>query len=219
MLHDPRVRKLSFTGSTEVGRILLREAADNVISCSMELGGNAPFIVFDDADIPAAVEGALIAKMRNGGEACTAANRFYVHEAVADEFTTTFAGPAGGVEGRPRPRRGHRTRPAGQRGHQVQGGRAGGRRHVAGGAKVVTGGGKPDRRGFFYEPTLLDGVPAQAAILDTEIFGPVAPVVRFDRRGGRDPMGERDGVRPGVLRVYAGPGPRAAGRPRRSRRA
>ncbi len=84
MLHDPRVRKLSFTGSTEVGRILLREAADTVISCSMELGGNAPFIIFEDADIPAAVEGALIAKMRNGGEACTAANRFYVHEAVAD---------------------------------------------------------------------------------------------------------------------------------------
>src|SRR5579875_1975450 len=91
MLNDPRVRKLSFTGSTEVGRILLREAAETVVSCSMELGGNAPFIVFEDADIPAAVEGALIAKMRNGGEACTAANRFYVHEAVAGEFTQAFA--------------------------------------------------------------------------------------------------------------------------------
>src|ERR1700752_4166588 len=91
MLNDPRVRKLSFTGSTEVGRILLREAADTVVNCSMELGGNAPFIIFDDADIDAAVEGALIAKMRNGGEACTAANRFYVHEAVADDFSRAFA--------------------------------------------------------------------------------------------------------------------------------
>src|SRR6202042_3430444 len=91
MLNDPRVRKLSFTGSTEVGRILLREAAETVVNCSMELGGNAPFIIFEDADIDAAVEGALIAKMRNGGEACTAANRFYVHEAVADEFIATFS--------------------------------------------------------------------------------------------------------------------------------
>ena len=91
MLADPRVRKLSFTGSTEVGRMLLRTAADTVINCSMELGGNAPFLVFEDADLDAAVEGALMAKMRNGGEACTAANRFYVHEAVADEFTARFA--------------------------------------------------------------------------------------------------------------------------------
>src|SRR5271165_7245746 len=91
MLNDPRVRKLSFTGSTEVGRILLREAAETIVNCSMELGGNAPFIIFDDADIPAALEGALIAKMRNGGEACTAANRFYVHEAVAGQFTARLA--------------------------------------------------------------------------------------------------------------------------------
>src|SRR5580693_5525411 len=91
MLHDDRVRKLSFTGSTEVGRVLLREAADRVVNVSMELGGNAPFIIFEDADVDAAVEGALIAKMRNGGEACTAANRFYVHEAVADEFSRAFA--------------------------------------------------------------------------------------------------------------------------------
>src|SRR5579859_2820395 len=91
MIDDPRVRKLSFTGSTEVGRILLAQAAKTVVSTSMELGGNAPFIIFEDADIPAAVEGALIAKMRNGGEACTAANRFYVHEAVAGEFIAAFA--------------------------------------------------------------------------------------------------------------------------------
>jgi succinate-semialdehyde dehydrogenase/glutarate-semialdehyde dehydrogenase len=179
MLHDPRVRKLSFTGSTEVGRILLREAADNVISCSMELGGNAPFIIFDDADIPAAVEGALIAKMRNGGEACTAANRFYVHEAVADEFTKTFAarlaalkvGPGLDEDTELGPLVNEDTRS--KVAELVDGATS------ADGAKVVTGGRKPDRRGFFYEPTLLDGVPAHAAILDTEIFGPVAPVVRF----------------------------------------
>ena len=155
MLHDPRVRKLSFTGSTEVGRILLREAADNVISCSMELGGNAPFIIFDDADIHAAVEGALIAKMRNGGEACTAANRFYVHEAVADEFTKTFAarlaalkvGPGLDEDTELGPLVNEDTRS--KVAELVDGA-------TSGGATVVTGGRKPDRRGFFYEPTLLD---------------------------------------------------------------
>src|SRR5207248_11618796 len=91
MLADPRVRKLSFTGSTEVGRVLLETAAKTVTNCSMELGGNAPFLIFDDADLDAALEGAFLAKMRNGGEACTAANRFYVHERVADEFTARFA--------------------------------------------------------------------------------------------------------------------------------
>src|ERR1700741_3009657 len=95
MLNDPRVRKLSFTGSTEVGRILLREAAETVVNTSMELGGNAPFIVFGDADLDAAVEGALIAKMRNGGEACTAANRFYVEAAVADDFARRLAASMG----------------------------------------------------------------------------------------------------------------------------
>src|SRR6201982_4190645 len=90
MLSDPRVRVVSFTGSTEVGRTLLHAAADNVVKPAMELGGNAPFIIFEDADIDAAVEGAMLAKMRNGGEACTAANRFYVHEAVADEFNAAF---------------------------------------------------------------------------------------------------------------------------------
>jgi succinate-semialdehyde dehydrogenase/glutarate-semialdehyde dehydrogenase len=97
MLHDPRVRKLSFTGSTEVGRLLLKEAADQVISSSMELGGTAPFIVFDDADLDAAVDGAMIAKMRNGGEACTAANRFYVQRGIADRFAALFAERMGAV--------------------------------------------------------------------------------------------------------------------------
>ncbi|HEX3715603.1 MAG TPA: NAD-dependent succinate-semialdehyde dehydrogenase [Trebonia sp.] len=178
MLGDPRVRKLSFTGSTEVGRILLAQAAKRVVSSSMELGGNAPFIVFDDADIPAAVEGALIAKMRNGGEACTAANRFYVHEAVADEFVATFGarlkslvvGPGLDEATELGPLVNEETRSK-----------------VAGlvddatgqGAALITGGRAPDRRGYFYEPTLLDAVPADAAMLGTEIFGPVAPVVRF----------------------------------------
>src|SRR6185436_13583556 len=91
MLHDPRVRKLSFTGSTEVGRVLLKEAADQVINCSMELGGNAPFLVFADADLDAALDGAMVAKMRNGGEACTAANRFYVERSIAEEFSRGLA--------------------------------------------------------------------------------------------------------------------------------
>jgi succinate-semialdehyde dehydrogenase/glutarate-semialdehyde dehydrogenase len=178
MLDDPRVRKLSFTGSTEVGRVLLAQAAKSVVSCSMELGGNAPFVIFDDADIPAAVEGALIAKMRNGGEACTAANRFYVHEAVAEEFNAAFSARLKSmVVG---PGLDERTEVGPLVNEQT-------RSKVAGlvddataqGAEVVTGGRVPDRKGYFYEPTLLDAVPADAAMLGTEIFGPVAPVVRF----------------------------------------
>ena len=178
MLNDPRVRKLSFTGSTEVGRLLLRQAADQVLNCSMELGGNAPFIVFDDADIPAAVEGALLAKMRNGGEACTAANRFYVHEAVADEFSREFAARLSGMvlgpgldestDVGPLVNEATRSKVAGA----VESA-------AADGGKVVTGGQAPDRRGYFYQPTVVDHVPAEAAALRTEIFGPVAPIVRF----------------------------------------
>ncbi|HET9971314.1 MAG TPA: NAD-dependent succinate-semialdehyde dehydrogenase [Streptosporangiaceae bacterium] len=178
MLHDPRVRKLSFTGSTEVGRILLHEAADCVISTSMELGGNAPFIVFEDADIDAAVEGALIAKMRNGGEACTAANRFYVHDAVADQFNETFAarlkamklGPGldESTDVGPLVNEDTRSKVA----DLVEGA-------MSDGAHALLGGRAPERKGYFYEPTLLDGVSAEAAILNTEIFGPVAPIVRF----------------------------------------
>jgi succinate-semialdehyde dehydrogenase/glutarate-semialdehyde dehydrogenase len=178
LIDDPRVRKLSFTGSTEVGRILLAQAAKSVVSCSMELGGNAPFVIFDDADIPAAVEGALIAKMRNGGEACTAANRFYVHEAVAEEFTAAFSarlksmvvGPGldEATEIGPLVNEQTRSKVASLVDDAT-----------AQGAEVVTGGRAPERKGYFYEPTLLDGVPADAAVLGTEIFGPVAPVVRF----------------------------------------
>src|SRR5579862_2649625 len=178
MLNDPRVRKLSFTGSTEVGRVLLREAADTIVNCSMELGGNAPFIIFEDADVDAAVEGALIAKMRNGGEACTAANRFYVHEAVADEFSRAFAarlermivGPGldEATDVGPLVNEATRTKVA----ELVTSA-------TADGGKVITGGHAPDRRGYFYQPTVIDQVPSGAGILSEEIFGPVAPVVRF----------------------------------------
>jgi succinate-semialdehyde dehydrogenase / glutarate-semialdehyde dehydrogenase len=179
MLADPRVRKLSFTGSTEVGRSLLETAAQTVTNCSMELGGNAPFLIFEDADLDAAIDGAFLAKMRNGGEACTAANRFYVHAAVADEFTSRFAerlaklsvGPGldDGTDLGPLVNEDTRSKVAGL----VDGATSGA------GARVVTGGRVPERRGYFYQPTVLDDVPPDADILSQEIFGPVAPVVRF----------------------------------------
>jgi succinate-semialdehyde dehydrogenase / glutarate-semialdehyde dehydrogenase len=178
VLADPRVRKLSFTGSTEVGRMLLKQASDYVINCSMELGGNAPFLVFDDADIDAAVDGAFLAKMRNGGEACTAANRFYVHEKVAGEFAAKLTaqlaalkiGPGldDGVDLGPLVNADTRAKVA----DLVDSA-------TGAGAKVLTGGHAPGRAGYFYEPTVLDNVPAGAEILSEEIFGPVAPIVRF----------------------------------------
>jgi succinate-semialdehyde dehydrogenase/glutarate-semialdehyde dehydrogenase len=178
MLADPRVRKLSFTGSTEVGRALLRTAADTVTNCSMELGGNAPFLVFEDADIEAAVEGAFLAKMRNGGEACTAANRFYVHDAVAGEFTERLADRLSGLSVGPGLEDGVDLGPLVN---------SDTRSKVAGlvesatrdGGRLITGGQVPGRRGYFYPPTVLDNVPRGAGILNEEIFGPVAPVVRF----------------------------------------
>ena len=210
MLADPRVRKLSFTGSTEVGRVLLETAAKTITNCSMELGGNAPFLIFDDADLDAAIEGAFLAKMRNGGEACTAANRFYVHEAVADEFTSRFAdrlsklavGPGldDGTDLGPLVNEDTRSKVASLVDSAT-----------TGGAQVVTGGRAPDRKGYFYLPTVLRDVPPDAAILATEIFGPVAPVVRFTRRGRRDPLGQRHRVRAGLLPLHRRPAPRAAG--------
>jgi succinate-semialdehyde dehydrogenase/glutarate-semialdehyde dehydrogenase len=178
MLADPRVRKLSFTGSTEVGRMLLRTAAETVTNCSMELGGNAPFLVFEDADVDAAVAGAYLAKMRNGGEACTAANRFYVHDAVAGEFSEKLARRLAAV------RLGPGLEDGTELGPLVN---ADTRDKVAGlvesatrdGSRVVTGGSAPDRRGYFYAATVLDDVPPGAGILSEEIFGPVAPIVRF----------------------------------------
>jgi succinate-semialdehyde dehydrogenase/glutarate-semialdehyde dehydrogenase len=178
MLADSRVRKLSFTGSTEVGRVLLETAAKTITNCSMELGGNAPFLIFEDADLDAAIEGAFLAKMRNGGEACTAANRFYAHEAVADEFIARFAdrlsklavGPGldAGTDLGPLVNEDTRSKVADLVASAA-----------TGGAQVVTGGRAPDRKGYFYLPTVLQDLPPDAAILGTEIFGPVAPVVRF----------------------------------------
>ena len=178
VLADPRVRKLSFTGSTEVGRMLLRQAADYVLNCSMELGGNAPFLVFEDADIDAAVDGAFLAKMRNGGEACTAANRFYVHEAVAGEFAAKLSQRLAALRVGPGLEEGVELGPlvnADTRGKVASLVESA----TGAGAAVLTGGRAPDRAGDFYQPTVLDAVPADAGILSEEIFGPVAPIVRF----------------------------------------
>jgi succinate-semialdehyde dehydrogenase/glutarate-semialdehyde dehydrogenase len=178
MLHDPRVKNLSFTGSTEVGRIILKEAADNVIRCSMELGGNAPFVVMDDANIDEAIKGLMLAKMRNGGAACTAANRVYVQRKVAAEFMQKFAEAMGTfVMGR--------GRDAGvQLGASVSIKERNKiaelvEKSVKAGAKVLTGGKTPDGPGAFYPATVLE-VEKTAEILNHEVFGPVAPVVIFD---------------------------------------
>jgi succinate-semialdehyde dehydrogenase/glutarate-semialdehyde dehydrogenase len=178
MLHDSRVRKLSFTGSTEVGRILLAQAADQVINTSMELGGNAPFVVFADADLQAALDGAMIAKMRNGGEACTAANRFYVEEPIAGDFSRLLAermaalvvGPGTDEKTQVGPLVNEDT--VAKVDGLVRGA-------VDGGAQVVIGGSRPDGPGFYYPPTVLTGIVPGAPILREEIFGPVAPIVTF----------------------------------------
>ncbi|GAA0462503.1 NAD-dependent succinate-semialdehyde dehydrogenase [Actinoplanes capillaceus] len=178
MLRDSRVRKLSFTGSTEVGRILLAQAAENVVNTSMELGGNAPFVVFADADLDAAIEGAMIAKMRNGGEACTAANRFFVESGVAGEFARRLAQRMSElVVG---PGTDERTQ-VGPLVNEDTVAKVDGlvRGALDGGAAAVTGGSRPAGPGFYYPPTVLTGVAADAPILREEIFGPVAPIVTF----------------------------------------
>lgn len=179
MLHDPRVRKLSFTGSTPVGRKLLHEAADSIISCSMELGGNAPFVVFDDADLDLAIEGAMVAKMRNGGEACTAANRFLVQKGIAPAFAERLAQRMGDLTVGPGYEQGIQCGPLINPG-AVQ--RIGGLvdEAIAAGASVLTGGGRLDRDGFFFAPTVLGDVPQGLAIGREEIFGPVAAISTFD---------------------------------------
>jgi len=178
LLRDARVRKLSFTGSTEVGRLLLTQAAERVVKCSMELGGNAPFLVFADADLDAAVEGALSAKLRHNGEACTAANRFYVEEPIAAEFSRRLTAAMAALK------MGNGLDPAVQIGPLVD---AATRAKVArlvdaavtAGARVLTGGTLPAGPGFFYPPTVLDRVAPDSPILAEEIFGPVAPIVAF----------------------------------------
>jgi len=178
MLHHPAVRKLSFTGSTEVGRGLLKEAADCVVNCSMELGGNAPFLVFDDADIDAAVAGAMIAKMRNGGEACTAANRFYAHERVYDEFAEKFSAAMAAFKVGPGLEPGVELGPMVNE-WAIKDMDALVQDAMAKGAEVLTGGAPLERTGYYYPPTVLGNVPADANILREEIFGPVAPIVSF----------------------------------------
>jgi succinate-semialdehyde dehydrogenase/glutarate-semialdehyde dehydrogenase len=178
MLHDPRVRNLSFTGSTEVGRVLLKECADLVIRTSMELGGNAPFVVLDDANIDEAIKGVMLAKMRNGGAACTAANRIFVARTIADEFTEKFTAAMAGMK---------------MANGLTEGAQLGASvsmkernkiaelvdASVAAGAKVHTGGKSPDGAGAFYPPTVMT-VDKSNPILQSEVFGPVAPIIRFD---------------------------------------
>ncbi len=178
LIRDPRLRKLSFTGSTQVGRKLIEQSAEQVLRVSMELGGNAPFLVFGDADLDAALDGAMVAKMRNIGEACTAANRFLVHVSVAEEFTGRLSermralsvgrGTEAGVQVGPLIDGAARDKVSGLVDDAVERG-----------AKVLTGGEPVGERGYFYAPTVLAGVPADARIEDEEVFGPVAPVTTF----------------------------------------
>jgi len=179
LIKDPRTRKLSFTGSTEVGRSLMEQASEQLLRLSMELGGNAPFVVFDDADLDAAVEGALLAKMRNIGEACTSANRFHVAGSVAEEFTEKLAAKMGamkvgrgteeGVEVGPLIDDDQRSKVS----ELVEDA-------VGKGATAVVGGHARDGAGYFYDPTVLGDVPEDARLLKEEIFGPVAPIAAFD---------------------------------------
>ena len=179
LIRDPRARKLSFTGSTEVGRALMEQASGQLLRLSMELGGNAPFLIFDDADLDAAVEGAMIAKMRNVGEACTSANRFHVAESVAEEFTGRLAqrmgalrvgrGTEDGVDVGPLIDDVQRSKVA----ELVEDA-------VGRGATAVVGGSARDGAGYFFDPTVLGDVPGDARVLREEIFGPVAPVASFD---------------------------------------
>ncbi|HEU4703520.1 MAG TPA: aldehyde dehydrogenase family protein, partial [Conexibacter sp.] len=181
LIDDPRLRKLSFTGSTEVGRQLMGQASKNLLRVSMELGGNAPFLVFEDADLDAAVEGAMVAKMRNVGEACTAANRFHVHASVAEEFTEKLARRMGGLQ------LGRGSEDGVQVGPLIDDDQRGKVRELvedalANGARCVVGGPEriPGVPGYFFPPTVLADVPAEARVLREEIFGPVAPIATFE---------------------------------------
>jgi succinate-semialdehyde dehydrogenase/glutarate-semialdehyde dehydrogenase len=178
LIQDPRLRKLSFTGSTEVGRRLMEQASQNLLRLSMELGGNAPFLVFEDADLDAAVQGALIAKMRNIGEACTAANRFHVAEPVAQQFAEKLAERMGAMKVGRGTEEGVEVGPLidDKQRQKVQGlvDDAVGR-----GARVLVGGQARDGAGYFYDPTVLTDIPDGAELLREEIFGPVAPVKGF----------------------------------------
>ncbi|MGH2952486.1 MAG: NAD-dependent succinate-semialdehyde dehydrogenase [Solirubrobacterales bacterium] len=178
IISDPRLRKLSFTGSTEVGRKLIAQSADNVLRVSMELGGNAPFLIFDDADLDAAIEGAMTAKMRNIGEACTSANRFHVADPVAAEFAERLGERMGSL------RLGRGTEEGVDVGPLIDDDQRSKVTELVNdaierGARAVVGGGARDGAGYFYEPTVLGDVPDGARVLKEEIFGPVAPVKGF----------------------------------------
>jgi succinate-semialdehyde dehydrogenase / glutarate-semialdehyde dehydrogenase len=178
LLKDSRTRKLSFTGSTEVGRSLIEQSAQQVLRVSMELGGNAPFLLFADADLDAAIEGALTAKMRNIGEACTAANRFHVHESVAEEFARRLSEKMGALK------LGRGTEPGVDVGPLIDEAQRAKVTElvddaVGRGARVLLGGHPVDGPGYFFEPTVIVGVPEDARLLREEIFGPVAPIATF----------------------------------------
>ena len=178
LIDDPRMRKLSFTGSTETGRRLAAQAAERVLRVSLELGGNAPFIVFEDADLDVAVEGALLAKMRNGGEACTAANRFLVHEQVAAAFSERLAQRMAALKV------GRGTEPGVELGPLIDARQRDSvealvEDAVRRGAQLLAGGSRPPGAGHFFAPTVLADVPADAQLLHEEIFGPVAPITTF----------------------------------------
>ncbi len=201
LLADRRTRKLSFTGSTEVGRVLLRQAADNVLRTSMELGGNAALIVCADADLDVAVDGAMVAKMRNIGESCIAANRIYVEEPVREEFTARFTERMAALSV----------------GHGLDDGVNVGALideasvakidelvadAVERGARVLVGGERPDGPGHFYPPTVLVDVPEDARMLEEEIFGPVAPIISFTSDAEVIATGQRHRARPGRIRLH-----------------
>jgi succinate-semialdehyde dehydrogenase/glutarate-semialdehyde dehydrogenase len=178
LIRDARTRKLSFTGSTEVGRMLIEQSAEQILKVSMELGGNAPFLIFEDADLDLAVEGAMLAKMRNTGEACTSANRFHVHEAVAGEFAERLAERMGALKV------GRGTEDGVQVGPLIDDAQRGKVEELvedarSKGANVVVGGERSNGAGYFYKPTVIGDVPDGARVLREEIFGPVAPVKGF----------------------------------------
>jgi succinate-semialdehyde dehydrogenase / glutarate-semialdehyde dehydrogenase len=178
LLADQRLRKLSFTGSTGVGRLLMSQASETLLRLSMELGGNAPFLVFDDADLDAAVDGAVLAKMRNGGEACTAANRFHVHESVAADFSERLARRLGAMKVGRGTETGVELGPlidAKQRGKVAELVEDA----LGRGAEPLTGGSPVDGPGYFFQPTVLAGVQEGTQLLTEEIFGPVAPIIAF----------------------------------------
>lgn len=178
LIRDSSIRTISFTGSTRVGQLLMRKAVDRVLRCSMELGGNAPFIVFDDADIDLAVSSAMVAKMRHNAEACTAANRFLVQDGVKAEFVAKFAEKMRSLK------LGDGLNPETEVGPLANAGALATMERlladaVAAGARVVTGGSRGNETGYYFQPTVLEDVKADAEILKEEIFGPIAPVISF----------------------------------------